>query len=160
MQKEKQQDYESFSSHQLLTTKDADIQKPNISYFSSESSLADKIANDDSYDESPGRYSDASFPATPSSNDNSSSGSFKTYSAYDGKGSMTPSSTIYEEIAVCPSVLLPYDDAEERFLEDNESYFLHLSVDNVRRDQYPDLELQRIVYLDYATCPLYSRFQV
>lgn len=122
--------------------------------------LADKTAYDDSYAESPSRNSDASFPTTPESNENSSSGSFKTFSVYDGKGSTTPSSTIYEEIAIGPSVLLPYDDAEEQFLEDYESYFLHLSVDNVRKDQYPDLELQRIVYLDYATCPLYSRFQV
>jgi len=159
LQKEKQQQYERFNSHQLLTEAD-DAPNPNVSYFTTKSLLPDKTSYDDSYAESAITNSDASFPTTPASNGNSSSGSVKTFSFYDGRESLTPSSTIFEEVVIGPSVLLPYDDAEERFLEDHESYFLHLSVDNARRDQYPDLEFQRIVYLDYATCPLYSRFQV
>ena len=65
-----------------------------------------------------------------------------------------------EEIDSGPPVLPPYDDAEEDFLEDFEDYFNHLSVDNVRRDQYPKLDLQKLVYLDYASFSLYSNFQV
>ncbi|KAJ0971578.1 hypothetical protein J5N97_019537 [Dioscorea zingiberensis] len=84
----------------------------------------------------------------------------KTYSTNEGQESLTPSSGFSEERSLGHSALLPYEEAEEQFLEDYESYFLHLSVDNVRRDQYPKLELQGITYLDHATCPLFSRLQV
>jgi molybdenum cofactor sulfurtransferase len=55
---------------------------------------------------------------------------------------------------------LNYMDAEERFLEENVEYFETLAVENVRRDQYPKLGLQRHVYMDYASFALSSRFQV
>lgn len=86
--------------------------------------------------------------------------SFGRFSGYEDNESITASSVISEEIGVSSYELLSYDDAEEQFLEEHEGYFLHLAVDNVRRDQYPKLGLQRLVYLDYATCPIYSRFQV
>ncbi|KAH7315961.1 hypothetical protein KP509_21G072100 [Ceratopteris richardii] len=53
-----------------------------------------------------------------------------------------------------------YEDAEELFLEEHEDYFEHLHVDNVRKEQYPNIDLQRLVYLDYASFGLYSRYQV
>jgi hypothetical protein len=56
--------------------------------------------------------------------------------------------------------LLTFEDAEEQFLEEFEDYFEHLHIDNVRKDQYPKLDLQRIVYLDYANSALFSKFQV
>ncbi|KAG0567113.1 hypothetical protein KC19_7G111100 [Ceratodon purpureus] len=65
-----------------------------------------------------------------------------------------------EEIDSGPPVLPPYDDAEEDFLEEFEEYFNHISVDNVRREQYPKLDLQKLVYLDYASFSLYSNFQI
>lgn len=74
--------------------------------------------------------------------------------------SWTSSSVPEEEIDSGPPVLPPYDDAEEDFLEEFEDYFNHLLVDNVRRDQYPKLDLQKQVYLDYASFSLYSNFQV
>ena len=57
-------------------------------------------------------------------------------------------------------LLPPREEAEDEFLEEFEDYFNNLQVDNVRRKQYPKLELQRIVYLDYATFSLFSNFQV
>lgn len=65
-----------------------------------------------------------------------------------------------EEVDSGPPVLPPYDDAEEDFLEEFEEYFNHLQVDHVRRDQYPKLELQKLVYLDYASFALFSNSQV
>lgn len=55
---------------------------------------------------------------------------------------------------------LNYMDAEEKFLEQNVDYFETLAVEDVRRDQYPKLGLQRHVYMDYANFALSSRFQV
>ncbi|KAL6006885.1 hypothetical protein ACLOJK_032381 [Asimina triloba] len=72
----------------------------------------------------------------------------------------TSSSAVSSAVGNGDHILDSYEDAEERFLEEHDSYFLHLGTDNVRRDQYPKLELQRLVYLDYATCPLYSLYQV
>jgi hypothetical protein len=71
-----------------------------------------------------------------------------------------PSSVPEEDINIGPSVLKEYEDAEEDFLGDFEEYFENLSVDNVRKEQYPKLDLQRLVYLDYATCGLFSVQQV
>lgn len=85
-------------------------------------------------------------------------GRFSSYE-YDNE-SVIASSIISEEIGVSTYEFRSFEDAEEEFLQDHEGYFLHLEVDNVRKDQYPKLELQRLVYLDYATCPLYSQFQV
>lgn len=65
-----------------------------------------------------------------------------------------------EEIDIGPAVLPSYDDAEEDFLDEFDDYFDNLGVDNVRREQYPKLDEQRLVYLDYASFALYSRFQV
>lgn len=59
-----------------------------------------------------------------------------------------------------PAVLPPRDEAEDEFLEEFEDYFNNLQVDNVRRKQYPKLEIQKIVYLDYASFSLFSNFQV
>ena len=56
--------------------------------------------------------------------------------------------------------LLTYEDAEEQFLDEFEDYFEHLHVDNIRKEQYPKLDMQRIVYLDYANFALFSKFQV
>lgn len=77
-----------------------------------------------------------------------------------GARSWTASSMLEEEIDVGSAVLPPYDDAEDEFLEEFEGYFDNLHVDNVRQDQYPKLQLQNLVYLDYASCPLFSKFQV
>jgi hypothetical protein len=71
-----------------------------------------------------------------------------------------PSSVPEEDINIGPSVLKEYEDAEEDFLGDFEEYFENLSVDNVRKEQYPKLDLQRLVYLDYASCGLFSVQQV
>lgn len=65
-----------------------------------------------------------------------------------------------DEIDSGPPVLPPYDDAEEEFLEEFEEYFNHLHVDHVRRAQYPKLELQKLVYLDYASFALFANSQV
>jgi len=65
-----------------------------------------------------------------------------------------------EEMDSGPPVVPPYDDAEEEFLEEFEDYFNYLQVDQVRREQYPKLELQKLVYLDYASFALFSNFQV
>ncbi|KAG9450092.1 hypothetical protein H6P81_010057 [Aristolochia fimbriata] len=70
------------------------------------------------------------------------------------------SSVQVDEIDTRNHELLPYQDAEELFLEEHEGYFAHLWIDKVRKDQYPKLDLQKLVYLDYATAPLYSRYQV
>lgn len=94
------------------------------------------------------------------SDETSSLDSPRRYSTSEGQESLTPSSAFSSERNFDRSALLPYDEAEEQFLEDYESYFFHLSVDNVRRNQYPKLESQRLTYLDHATCPLFSRFQV
>lgn len=72
----------------------------------------------------------------------------------------TSSSVPEEEIDIGPAVLPPYDDAEEDFLEEFEDYFENIGVDNVRKEQYPKLDQQRLVYLDYANFSLYSRHQV
>lgn len=53
-----------------------------------------------------------------------------------------------------------FEDVEEQFLEDFEDYFEHIHVDNIRKEQYPKLELQRLVYLDYANSALFSQYQV
>lgn len=65
-----------------------------------------------------------------------------------------------EEFESGPPVLPAYDDAEEEFLEEFEDYFNNLQVDHIRRDQYPKLDLQKLVYLDYASFALFSNFQV
>eukprot|EP01018_Ginkgo_biloba_P024319 Gb_31115 [translate_table: standard] len=65
-----------------------------------------------------------------------------------------------EEISIGPYILPTYKDAEEQFLDEYEDYFEHLSVDNIRKEQYPKLELQRLVYFDYANFALFSRFQL
>lgn len=65
-----------------------------------------------------------------------------------------------EEFESGPPVLPAFDDAEEEFLEEFEDYFNNLQVDHIRRDQYPKLDLQKLVYLDYASFALYSKFQV
>lgn len=145
-QKGKQFERDSSQAHSkeaVLTS------KPNITYDSSKSILADKIDSEASYGK----------PVWPDSDGSSGPSSFQKYDRHDGKESQS-TSVFSEETDAGPSVLLPYEDAEEQFLEDHEGYFAHLSVDNVRKDEYPKLELQRIVYLDHASCPLYSRFQV
>lgn len=131
----------------------------NIPYDLSKPILADQTDSEASSGKPVLPNSDASPVATHISDGSSSLGSFQKYATCDGKESQT-TSVLSEETDAGPSVLLPYEDAEEQFLEDHEGYFLHLSVDNIRKDQYPKLELQRIVYLDYASCPLYSRHQV
>ncbi|XP_077244014.1 molybdenum cofactor sulfurase-like [Tasmannia lanceolata] len=105
--------------------------------------------------------SDVSTFATELSEENSSLRSFEQYSTHDdARDSPTASSIHTEEIDIGNPALLSYEDAEEQFLQEHEGYFEHLSVDYVRKDQYPKLEMQNLVYLDYATSPLYSRFQV
>lgn len=77
--------------------------------------------------------------------------------------SWTTSSSLPEETMDLTGpmpVLPPRDEAEDDFLEEFEDYFNNLQVDNVRRKQYPKLEQQKIVYLDYANFSLYSNFQV
>jgi molybdenum cofactor sulfurtransferase len=74
--------------------------------------------------------------------------------------SWTSSSLLEEGIDSGPALFPPYEDAEDDFLEEFEGYFSSLEVDNVRRTQYPNLELQKIVYLDYANFSLFSNFQV
>ena len=82
-------------------------------------------------------------------------------SGMPGRMSTTSSSVPEEEeIDIGPAVLPSYDDAEEDFLDEFDDYFNNLGVDNVRREQYPKLDEQRLVYLDYASFALYSRFQV
>ncbi|GLJ11776.1 hypothetical protein SUGI_0176810 [Cryptomeria japonica] len=76
------------------------------------------------------------------------------------KVSLGPSAVSEEDINIGPPVLPPYEHLEEQFLEDYEDYFAHLSVDNIRKEQYPKLDLQSLVYLDYANFALFSRFQV
>ncbi|XP_026666260.2 molybdenum cofactor sulfurase-like isoform X2 [Phoenix dactylifera] len=132
--------------------------KLDIPYGLSKPILADETDSEASYGKPVLPNSDASPVETHISDGSSSLSSFQKYATYDGKESQT-TSVLSEETDAGPSVLLPYEDAEEQFLEDYEGYFLHLSVDNIRKDQYPKLELQRIVYLDYASCPLYSRYQ-
>lgn len=53
-----------------------------------------------------------------------------------------------------------FNEAEARFLEANREYCQTLSLDDVRRDQYPDLGLQRQTYMDHANFALSSKFQV
>ncbi|XP_002986233.2 molybdenum cofactor sulfurase [Selaginella moellendorffii] len=72
----------------------------------------------------------------------------------------TSSSVPEEEINVGPAVLPEYVEAEEQFLDDYEDYFENLSLDNVRKEQYSNLDLQRVVHLDYANNPLFSSYQV
>lgn len=82
-------------------------------------------------------------------------------SSSDQWASSKGSSSLPEEgLDIGHPALLAYEDAEEQFLEDFEDYFEHLHVDNIRKEQYPKLDLQRIVYLDYANFALFSRFQV
>lgn len=78
----------------------------------------------------------------------------------DTKVSLGPSSVFEEDINIGPPVLPPYEHLEEQFLEDYEDYFQHLSVDNIRKEQYPKLDLQSLVYLDYANFALFSLLQV
>ncbi|KAG1346940.1 molybdenum cofactor sulfurase [Cocos nucifera] len=156
--KQKGKQYDRFSSQ--AHSKEAVLTSTStIPYDLSEPILADKKDSEASYGKIVLPNSDASPVATHISDGSSSQGSFRKYAIYDGKQSRT-TSVLSEETDALPSVLLPYEDAEEQFLEDHEGYFLHLSVDNIRKDQYPKLELQRIVYLDYASCPLYSLYQV
>lgn len=56
--------------------------------------------------------------------------------------------------------ILDFNEAESRFLEANTDYSESLLLDMVRKDQYPDLGLQRQTYLDYANFALSSKFQV
>lgn len=53
-----------------------------------------------------------------------------------------------------------YAEAEEKFLQANTAYFETLTLENVRRDQYPKLALHRHVYMDHASLALSSRFQM
>lgn len=55
---------------------------------------------------------------------------------------------------------LDYNEAEQRFLDANKEYGESLMIDMVRRDEYPDLGLQRQTYMDYANFALASKFQV
>lgn len=55
---------------------------------------------------------------------------------------------------------LDYSEAESRFLEANREYSESSMLDMVRRDQYPDLGLQRQTYMDFANFALSSKFQV
>ncbi|MCO5600132.1 hypothetical protein L7F22_054240 [Adiantum nelumboides] len=65
-----------------------------------------------------------------------------------------------DEVLITGDSHLPcYEDAEERFLEDFVDYFEYLHVDNIRKEQYPKLDLQRLVYLDYANSALFSKYQ-
>ena len=74
--------------------------------------------------------------------------------------SWTSSPLLEEGIDSGPAVWPSYEDAEDDFLEEFADYFDNIKVDNVRRIQYPNLELQKIVYLDYANFSLFSNFQV
>ncbi|KAI5067557.1 hypothetical protein GOP47_0018085 [Adiantum capillus-veneris] len=65
-----------------------------------------------------------------------------------------------EVLNIGDSHLPCYAEAEEKFLEDFEDYFEHLHVDNIRKEQYPKLDLQRMVYLDHANSALFSQYQV
>jgi len=78
----------------------------------------------------------------------------------DTTRSWTSSSLAEDAIDSGKDVLPPRDEAEDEFLEEFEDYFNNLQVDNVRRKQFPKLELQKIVYLDYASFSLFSNFQV
>ncbi|KAH9298664.1 hypothetical protein KI387_030346, partial [Taxus chinensis] len=80
--------------------------------------------------------------------------------ASDTKMSLELSSAAGEDANIGPPVLPPYEHAEEQFLEDYEAYFENLSVDNIRKEQYPKLDLEGLVYLDYANFALFSQFQV
>lgn len=78
---------------------------------------------------------------------------------------MSSASSIPEEfeeagIRVGPTVLPEYEQAEDEFLESYEDYFDHLSVDGVRSQHYPQLDVQQVAHLDYATSPLFSRYQI
>jgi molybdenum cofactor sulfurtransferase len=55
---------------------------------------------------------------------------------------------------------LDYNEAEQRFIEANKEYSESLMIEMVRREEYPDLGLQRQTYLDYANFALASKFQV
>lgn len=55
---------------------------------------------------------------------------------------------------------LDCNEAEQRFLEANKEYSESLMIEMVRREEYPDLGLQRQTYLDYANFALASKFQV
>eukprot|EP00268_Persea_americana_P002231 TRINITY_DN10668_c0_g1_i2.p1 TRINITY_DN10668_c0_g1~~TRINITY_DN10668_c0_g1_i2.p1 ORF type:complete len:472 (+),score=68.04 TRINITY_DN10668_c0_g1_i2:60-1475(+) len=134
---------------------DHHISKASKSYFPTLSTLKGK--NDSEVPLSPLRF----LHSNVSESHLTSPVSFGRFSSYEyDNESVTASSIISEEIGVSTYEFRSYEDAEEEFLQDHEGYFLHLAVDNVRKDQYPKLELQRLVYLDYATCPLYSQFQV
>ncbi|KAH7686127.1 Molybdenum cofactor sulfurtransferase protein [Dioscorea alata] len=122
--------------------------------------VPNKSASPASYDQQTYLNFDTLALASYISDETSSLDSPRRYSTSEGQESLTPSSAFSGERNFDRSALLPYDEAEEQFLEDYESYFLHLSVDNVRQNQYPKLESQRLTYLDHATCPLFSRFQV
>ncbi|XP_068638177.1 uncharacterized protein [Aristolochia californica] len=115
------------------------------SFFPSKSPFSDQLA-----------YGSSPAASQTSSRDSSvqSSATFRTYDAYRS------SSARGDEIDAGNHELLPYQDAEEQFLEEHEGYFAHLWIDQVRKDQYPKLDLHRLVYLDYATAPLYSHYQV
>ncbi|XP_024391522.1 uncharacterized protein [Physcomitrium patens] len=50
-------------------------------------------------------------------------------------------------------------EAEHRFLEANRDYSETLMLEAVRREEYPDLRLQRQTYMDYANFALASKYQ-
>ncbi|XP_058087179.1 molybdenum cofactor sulfurase-like [Magnolia sinica] len=151
-QKEKNSRYGQINST-LPTDKDDYNRKENQSYSASTSvsQSEQKISLN----------SEVSTPLAHVADRNLTSlSSFGWFSTHDSKQSQRASSATSDDIGIETYVLVPYEDAEEQFLQENEGYFMHLSVDNVRKDQYPKLELERLVYLDHATCPLYSHFQV
>ncbi|XP_068643904.1 molybdenum cofactor sulfurase-like isoform X2 [Aristolochia californica] len=134
------------SSSQIGSDSRGEEDRLDLSFFSSKSPLS-------------GQFADGISPVASeaSSRDSSlqSSATFPTYGdAYRSSSGQA------DEIDAGNHELVPYQDAEEQFLEEHEGYFAHLWIDKVRKDQYPKLDLQRIVYLDYATAPLYSRYQV
>ncbi|KAH0468239.1 hypothetical protein IEQ34_003272 [Dendrobium chrysotoxum] len=157
-QKGKKLDHERFSSQNLSTEDDNSLN--DGLYCSLKSMPAFRSTPEAYFDEPTLQCSNASCTSSPLSHRNSTLESIKSLSSDASQEGLTSSSRQSEEIIISPLVLLPYEEAEEQFLEDYESYFLHLAVDNVRKDQYPMLDMREFIYLDYATCPLYSRFQV
>ncbi|BBN15813.1 molybdenum cofactor sulfurtransferase [Marchantia polymorpha subsp. ruderalis] len=102
-----------------------------------------------------------SLQKQPSSREESVSGdSYGAEETTSRRSVLASSSVLENDINIGSAVLADYDDAEEEFLGEYEEYFDHLSVDLIRKEQYPKLESQRLVYLDYAKCGLYSAFQV
>lgn len=53
-----------------------------------------------------------------------------------------------------------YSETEQRFLSINRDYAESLTLEMVRREEYPQLGLQRQTYMDYANFALAPKFQV